>query len=444
VTISNPGLSSTGARRARSASLDVGNIALGLRANWRQFALLVVINGFVGAMVGLERSVLPVIATNEFHVASTTAVLLFVATFGLAKAFTNLASGWLAERDARRRALLIGWVIGMPVPLLILSAPNWWWIVGANALLGINQGLTWSMTVIMKIDLVGPRRRGLAMGLNEFAGYVAVAGAGIVSGFAAANYGLREGAAYPGIVIVLMGLFLSLLVRDTAGHVRAESAQGVHRAQVDGRPQMMTILRRSLWSDAGLFSVSQAGLVNNLNDGLAWGVFPLMFTASGLSLREMSGLAAVYPATWGVLQLATGPLSDRWGRKRPIVAGMLLQGAALVGIAMSGGVAAWSAALAALGLGTALVYPTLLAAVGDLAHPSWRGLAVGVYRLWRDLGYVVGALLAGALSDLLGASFAISIIGVLTASSGVVVAIRLHEPRMSETTSDRAVEGLKS
>jgi MFS family permease len=207
---------------------------------------------------------------------------------------------------------------------------------------------------------------------------------------------------------------------------------------------MMTILRRSLWSDAGLFSVSQAGLVNNLNDGLAWGVFPLMFTASGLSLREMSGLAAVYPATWGVLQLATGPLSDRWGRKRPIVAGMLLQGAALVGIAMSGGVAAWSAALAALGLGTALVYPTLLAAVGDLAHPSWRGLAVGVYRLWRDLGYVVGALLAGALSDLLGASFAISIIGVLTASSGVVVAIRLHEPRMSETTSDRAVEGLKS
>jgi MFS family permease len=413
---------------------------LGLRANWRQFSLLVVVNAFVGAMVGLERSVLPVIATREFHIASTTAVLLFVATFGLTKALTNVASGWLADHDARRRALLLGWVIALPVPLLILYAPSWWWIVAANALLGVNQGLAWSMTVIMKIDLVGPRRRGLAMGLNEFAGYVAVAGAGLASGFAATQYGLREGIAYPGLAIALAGLLLSLFVRDTAGHVRAEAAQ----AGVVERPQLTTVLARSLWSDAGLFSVSQAGLVNNLNDGLAWGVFPLLFAASGLSLREMSVLSSVYPATWGVLQLATGPLSDRWGRKPPIVAGMLLQGAALVAMAMVSGFVAWAVALVALGLGTALVYPTLLAAVGDIAHPSWRGAAVGVYRLWRDLGYVVGALLAGVLADLCGIAPAIVVIGVLTAGSGIVVAIRWREPRELAGASYHMVGEMRS
>lgn len=399
-------------------------IALGLRANWQQFTLLVIVNAFVGAMVGLERSILPVIATDEFHITSTTIVLLFVAMFGLAKAFTNLASGWLADFHARRRVLLLGWFIALPVPLLILYAQSWWWIVAANVLLGVNQGLAWSMTVIMKIDLVGPMRRGLAMGINEFAGYAALAGASVVSGIAGSAYGLRQGAAYPGFVIATGGLLLSLLVRDTSAHVRAESGPRERGVET---PRLITILSRSMWTDAGLFSVSQAGLVNNLNDGLAWGVFPLLFLASGLSLREMSLLAAVYPAIWSISQLATGPLSDRWGRKKPIVSGMVAQGAALIIIALSHRVLGWTIGLIALGFGTALVYPALLAAVGDIAQPSWRGKAVGVYRLWRDLGYVAGALLAGVLIDSLGTLTTILTIAVLTAASGLAVAIRLRE-----------------
>ena len=401
------------------------DISLGLRANWGQFALLVVVNAFVGAMVGLERAVLPVLATTEFHIASTTAVLSFIASFGLTKAITNLAAGWLADRHARRPALLAGWLIALPVPLLILWAPSWSWIVAANALLGMNQGLAWSMTVIMKIDIVGPRRRGLAMGLNEFAGYVAVGMAGLASGLVASHYGLRAGAAYLGMGVAVSGLVLSLFVRETAHHVRLESAA----AEASDRPQLLEIIKRSIWSDAGLFSVSQAGLVNNLNDGLAWGVFPLLFMRSGLSLAQTSMLAALYPVTWGVCQLATGPMSDRWGRKRPIVAGMLIQGGALVAVAVTHGYVAWAFSLAALGLGTALVYPALLAAIADLAHPSWRGAAVGVYRLWRDLGYVTGALLAGVLVDAFGTSFAINAIGLLTALSGVVVALRFRDSR---------------
>jgi MFS family permease len=407
--------------------------SLGLRANWKQFTLLVVVNAFVGAMVGLERTVLPVLATTEFHLASTTAVLSFIATFGLAKALTNLASGWLADRHARRPTLLIGWLAAFPVPLLILWAQNWWWIVVANALLGVNQGLTWSTTVIMKIDLVGPRRRGLAMGLNEFAGYFALGAAGLTSGFLASRYGLRAGAAYPGLVIAFAGLMLSWFVQETAGHVRLESA-GESPLLAHERPRLMTVLARSLWSDPELFSVSQAGLINNLNDGVAWGVFPLLFIASGLTLRQTSVLAAIYPVTWGFCQLATGPLSDRWGRKRPIVAGMVLQGMALISMTLLSGFIWWAGALVALGIGTALVYPSLLAAIGDMAHPSWRGIAVGVYRLWRDLGYVVGALLAGVLVDVLGMSAAINIVGLMTAASGLVVAIRLRETRAPVAT----------
>jgi MFS family permease len=419
---------SAGADVPSSTPRGLPDITLGLRANWKQFTLLVVVNAFVGAMVGLERSVLPVLATTEFRLASTTAVLSFIATFGLAKALTNLASGWLADRNARRPTLLIGWLVAIPVPLLVLWAQSWWWIVAANALLGINQGLTWSTTVIMKIDLVGPRRRGLAMGLNEFAGYFALGAAGLTSGFLASRYGLRGGAAYPGLLIAFTGLLLSWFVRETAGHVRLESAENGALAPHE-RPRLMTILARSLWSDPGLFSVSQAGLINNLNDGVAWGVFPLLFIASGLTLRETSVLAAIYPVTWGICQLATGPLSDRWGRKRPIVAGMLMQGMALVSMTLISGFVWWAGALIALGVGTALVYPSLLAAVGDIAQPSWRGVAVGVYRLWRDLGYVVGALLAGVLADVLGMSAAINIVGLMTAASGIVVAIRLHETR---------------
>lgn len=417
-----------GTFRVASGPRDTAAIALGLRANWQQFALLVVVNAFVGAMIGLERSVMPILAIAEFHVASTTAVLSFIATFGLTKALTNLASGWLADRSARRTTLLSGWLFALPVPLLILGAQHWWWIVAANALLGVNQGLAWSATVIMKIDLVGPRRRGLAMGLNEFAGYLAVGAAGLASGLLASRYGLQAGAAYPGFAIALIGLLLSWFVRDTAGHVRLESAANPLSAALE-RPRLTTILARSMWSDAGLFSISQAGLINNLNDGLAWGVFPLLFTQSGLTLRETSLLAAIYPASWGMCQLATGPLSDRWGRKRPIVAGMVLQGTALISMTLVNGFTPWAVALVALGVGTALVYPTLLAAIGDIAHPSWRGGAVGVYRFWRDLGYVVGALLAGLLVDGLGMSAAINTIGLLTVASGIVVAIRLTEPQ---------------
>ncbi len=405
-------------------------IALGLQANWKQFALLVVVNVFVGAMVGLERSILPLIATTDFRITSTTAVLSFIALFGLTKALTNLLSGWLSDRHARRTTLQVGWLVALPVPLLILWAQSWWWIVAANALLGINQGLAWSTTVIMKIDLVGPRRRGLAMGLNEFAGYLAVAGAGIVSAVAASHYGLRAGAAYPGIIIALVGLLLSWFVRDTAGHVQLEMSHRSVNNLVSARPLLATILRRSAWSDAGLFSISQAGLVNNLNDGLAWGVFPLLFTAAGLTLQQTSVLAAIYPATWGVCQLVTGPLSDRWGRKKPIVAGMFLQGAALIAMTAVSGFGAWAIVLLVLGIGTACVYPTLLAAVGDIAQPAWRGVAVGVYRWWRDLGYVAGAVLAGVLADGFGIALAINVIGLLTVASGIMVAIRLQEPAL--------------
>ena len=415
--------------RDTSAQFDgaKSGIRLGLRANWRQFAILVVVNAFVGAMVGLERSALPLAAAGEFGIASATAVLAFIATFGLTKAATNLVAGWSVERFGRRRTLIAGWLISLPVPLLILWAPRWEWIVAANALLGIGQGLTWSTTVIMKIDLVGAERRGLAMGLNEFAGYLAVAAAALASGFVAAQYGLRAGPAYLGLGIGAIGLLLSvLLVRDTSQHARLEEASTPLSGDVI-KPDVRALVKRSLWSDARMFSVSQAGFANNLNDGLAWGLFPLFFAAAQMSVRELSMLVALYPAVWGLCQLWTGAVSDRWGRKLPIVMGMVLQGIALVALAATRGVAAWSLALIVLGVGTALVYPTLLAAVGDLARPGWRGSAIGVYRLWRDLGYVAGALLAGILADALGAAVAIALVGVLTIGSGALVAIRYHE-----------------
>jgi MFS family permease len=416
------------------SSQNPGPVRLGLAANRRQFTLLVAVNALVGAMVGLERATLPLVAEADFGVASATLVLTFVATFGLAKALSNLAAGYVAGHTGRRRTLIGGWLLSLPVPLLIAWAPSWSWIVAANALLGVSQGLTWSMTVLMKIDLVGPRRRGLAMGLNEFAGYVAVALAALASGYAAAQWGLRAGPAYLGVAISLGGLVLSTAwVRDTSAHAQLE--QSLHDALAEAeRPTLGAVLRRSLWSDARLFSVSQAGFVNNLNDGLAWGIFPLWFAAAGLPLPRIALLAAVYPAVWGFGQLASGALSDRWGRKWPIAAGMALQGVALVAVALARGWATWAAALVLLGSGTALVYPALLAAVGDIARPSWRSAAVGVYRLWRDLGYVAGALLAGVLADALGMGAAITVVGVLTAASGVVVALRFEETRPLATS----------
>jgi MFS family permease len=407
-------------------------VQLGLYANRQQFALLVLVNAFVGAMVGFERSVLPLVAGRDFGIASTAAVLSFIATFGSTKALTNLATGWLVDRRSRRAALVLGWVLALPVPLIFLYAPSWWWIVGANALLGMHQGLAWSATVIMKIDLVGARRRGLAMGLNEFAGYVAVGLAALASGIVAARFGLRAGPAYLMLATALIGLFLSVFfVRDTSAHTELEETHVANLTPDAERPTLRQLLARSVWSDSGLFSVSQAGLVNNLNDGLAWGIFPLLFAGAGLSLRRTGAMVAIYPAVWGVCQLWTGPLSDRWGRKWLIVTGMLVQAIALAAMVMLRGIAAWSSALVALGVGTALVYPTLLAAVGDIARPSWRGLAVGVYRLWRDLGYVAGALLAGVIVDAFSVEAAIGSVAAITAASGLLFAIRFNESRIA-------------
>lgn len=403
--------------------------ALGLRANWRQFWLLVLVNAFVGALVGLERTVLPLLAEREFGLASKSAALSFIATFGVVKAITNLVAGRFGDQFGRKHVLVAGWLVGVPVPFLVMWAPNWSWIIVANILLGVNQGLAWSTTVIMKVDLVGPARRGFAMGLNEFAGYLAVAVTAYATGVIAGRYGLRPEPFYLGIAVAAAGLALSMLfVRDTMAHVRHEAAS-VDALMDNARtvPGMRELFALASWRDPALFSASQAGLVNNLNDGLAWGLFPLFFAARGLSLDEIALLAFVYPATWGIAQLGTGGLSDRLGRKWLIAGGMSLQGLALIVMAGTSGMASWLATGILLGIGTAMVYPTLLAAIGDVAHPSWRGSVVGVYRFWRDLGYAVGALVAGALADAFGMTRAIGAIGVLTAASGVFVAVRMPE-----------------
>jgi MFS family permease len=401
-------------------------LVLGLRENWQQFSWLVVVNAFVGSMVGLERAILPILAEDEFGIASRTAILSFIATFGLAKALSNLAAGHLGDRVGRKSVLVGGWVIGIPVPLLIMWAPTWEWIVFANVLLGVNQGLAWSTTVIMKIDLVGPRQRGLAMGLNEAAGYVAVSVAALASGYIASAHALRPDPFYLGIVVAVAGLLLSIfIVRETRGHAQLEAAQWSGDA-AQAMPFSRILLVTS-WKDRSLFSVSQAGMINNLNDGMAWGLFPLYFAAIGLSLTEIGWLAALYPAVWGLGQLGTGALSDRYGRKPLIVLGMWTQSIGIGLMLVGGGFPVLAAAMVLLGLGTAFVYPTLLAAIGDVAHPSWRGSSVGVYRLWRDGGYVVGALLAGVLADLLSIEWAIGVIGVLTFTSGVVVGLVMYE-----------------
>jgi len=408
-----------------------GRPVLGLRANWRQFWLLVLVNAFVGAMVGLERTVLPLLAEREFGLASKSAALSFIATFGLVKALTNFFAGRLGDRFGRKRVLVAGWLVGLPVPFLVIWAPTWAWIVAANVLLGVNQGLAWSTTVNMKIDLVGPRQRGFAMGLNEFAGYLAVAGSALVTGLVAERFGLRPEPFYIGIAVAALGLTLSILfVRDTTAHVMHESSME-HSVTSQKAPSTRELFVDASWRKPALFSASQAGLVNNLNDGLAWGLFPLFFAASGLSIREIAFLAFAYPATWGLAQLWTGALSDRWGRKWLIVSGMLLQGAALLTMPIVHGLKPWIGTAVLLGLGTAMVYPTLLAAVGDVAHPPWRATAIGIYRFWRDLGYALGALLAGVLADLFGMSTALAAIGALTAGSGVLVAVRMPETLMA-------------
>jgi MFS family permease len=394
-------------------------IGLGLRANAGQFALLVALNALVGAMVGLERSVLPLVAEDDFGLASITAILAFVVAFGAAKALTNLAAGALADHVGRKRLLVAGWLVALPVPLLIGLAPSWWFVVAANVLLGINQGLAWTMTVVMKIDLAGPARRGLALGLNEAAGYLGVAAAAFASGALAAAYAPRTVVWVGAVLVGVAGLVLSVVfVRDTGAHVALE--QGAEPAPAAG---FRASFADTSYRDPVLRACSQAGLVNNLNDALAWGLAPLYLAAHGASVREIAIVAAVYPVLWGAGQLGTGWLSDYTGRKPLIVGGMLVQAAALGLLVVGGGSFPPSVVAAALlGVGTAMVYPTLIAAVSDATQPRERARAVGVYRFWRDLGFVVGALVTGVAADVASFQAAIVTVAILTAASGLVVA----------------------
>jgi MFS family permease len=396
-------------------------IELGLRANWRQFALLVAINAFVGGVVGVERATLAPLAAHDFHIVSQAAIFSFLISFGLVKAASNFVAGRLADRLGRRTVLLVGWAAALPVPVLIILAPSWGWVVFANVLLGVNQGLAWSTTVNMKIDLAGPRRRGLALGLNEASGYLAVSAAAAAAGFLAATYGIRPVPYLLAEGLAVGGLLLSLLARETSGHVELESAGAVPTRAV--RKLVLDVSFR----DRTMSSACQAGLVNNLNDGMAWALLPLFFAAHGLGLREVGLLAGAYPAVWGAGQLGTGWISDHFGRKRLIVAGMLLQALAIGGFVLLPGFAWWIVESVALGAGTALVYPTLLAVIGDASRTPDRATSVGVYRVWRDAGYAVGAIVAGTIADAAGFPAAILTVAALTGVSGLLVAIRMRE-----------------
>jgi MFS family permease len=404
-------------------------LRLGLRENLAQFSLLVAVNALVGGMLGQERTVLPLLADDEFGLTTFTATLTYIAAFGIVKAGTNFFAGTLSDRLGRKPVLVAGWLIGLPVPLLLIWAPSWGWVVFANVLLGVNQGLTWSTTVIMKIDLVGPAKRGLAMGLNEAAGYGAVALTALATGYLAQEYGLRPAPFLVGLAYAALGLGLStLFVRETREHARLEAVNHV-ATNSDLHDQLTTreIFVLTSFREKALSAASQAGLVNNLNDGLAWGLFPIFFDDAGLSVARIGVLAALYPLVWGLGQLVTGVLSDRIGRKRLIAGGMFVQAAAIALIAATTGFAAWAPGAVLLGVGTAMVYPTLLAAIGDVAHPLWRARSVGIYRLWRDAGFAVGALLAGILADLVSIEAAIYAVAALTAVSGVVVIVRMYE-----------------
>ncbi|MFI8696147.1 MFS transporter [Dietzia maris] len=406
---------------------------LGLKANAAQFTLLVAINALVGGMVGQQQTVLPLLATDVFGLTGYTFIFTYVAAFGVTKAIANYFAGTFSDRYGRKPVLLVGWLFAIPVPLMLIWAPDWGWVVAANILLGINQGLTWSTTVVMKIDLVGPRQRGLAMGLNEAAGYGAVAVTSLLAGYLAGQYGLRPapflvGVAYTALALVLSGIF----VRETRDHALVDA--GRHTARPDGLHDHLhadmtdrEIAIQTSFKEPALSSASQAGLVNNLNFGLSWGLFPLLFATAGLSVGQIGLLFALYPAVWGVGQLFTGALSDRIGRKHLISVGMATQAVALVVIALGSGFSTWAVGTVILGAGTAMVYPTLLAAIGDVAHPVWRGRAVGVYRVWRDLGYAVGAVFGGIVADAMGMHAAVWAAAAVSAVSAAAVAIRMYE-----------------
>ena len=422
-------------------------VRLGLTQNLAQFSLLVAVNALVGGMLGQERTVVPLLGKQVLGVEGYTAGLTFILVFGLAKAATNYVAGTWSDRFGRKPVLVSGWLVAVPVPFLLIWAPSWGWVVAANVLLGIRQGLTWSTTVVMKIDLVGPARRGLAMGLNEAAGYAAVAVTAVATGYIAEHSGLRPQPFFLGIAFAALGLGLStLVVKETRGHARLEAA--THVARADGMHDHLhseltdrQVFAQTSFREPALSSASQAGLVNNLNDGLAWGLFPIIFAGAGLSIGRIGVLAALYPAVWGVGQLFTGALSDRLGRKWLIAAGMWLQAVGLAVIAASSGFGWWALAAVMLGAGTAMVYPTLLASIGDVAHPAWRARAVGVYRLWRDGGFAVGALLAGIVADALGVRAAVWVVAGLTGLSGVVVAVRMYETHVRVGTEERTRHG---
>jgi MFS family permease len=415
-------------------------LKLGIRQNLGQFSLLVLINAFVGGMVGLERTIVPLLGSEEFRLASTFAITAFIVSFGVTKALVDLVSGPMADRWGRKPLLMLGWLFGLPVPFLIISAPTWSWIVVANVLLGMNQGFAWSMTVLMKIDLAGPVRRGLAMGLNEFAGYGTVGLTALATGYIAASTGLRPRPFYLGIGYAVAGFLLSALVRETSEHVRHEArftGNGVLHRDSE-RPTFWSVFALTSWRNRTLFGACQAGLVNNLNDGMAWGIFPLFFAAHGMAIAEIGVIKAVYPFVWALGQLVTGPLSDRWGRKGLIVWGMWVQALAHPLIALGASFNVWASGVSGamlLGLGTAMVYPSLLAAVSDVAHPAWRARSLSVYRSWRDLGYAVGAAIAGFVAGAFGLAWSIHVAGLLTFVSGIVAWFTVRETKLSGSST---------
>ncbi|SHM74649.1 Predicted arabinose efflux permease, MFS family [Chitinophaga jiangningensis] len=409
-------------------------IQLGLKENWQQFTLLVLVNMMVGGMVGLERTVVPLVGTEEFRIGADMLVFSFIIAFGVVKAFTNLISGVLADKYTRKRVLVMGWLFGLPVPFMLAWGPSWAWIIGANVLLGISQGLAWSMTVNMKIDLVGPKKRGLAMGLNEAAGYGAVGLTALLTGYLAAAYGLRPQPFYIGIAYTIIGLLLSIFViRDTRAYAALESASVVTPGEQQHRPDLLWVFKETSLKNRNLFAVSQAGLINNLNDGMSWGVFPLLFISMGVGLEGVGWIKAIYPVVWGAGQIITGPLADRFGRKPLIVWGMFVQvlGHVVIGFEWFSPFISGMVGSVLLGAGTAMVYPALLAAVSDAAHPSWRASSLGVYRFWRDMGYAAGALMAGVVASALGLLWAVHIAGLLTLLSGIIVWLKMKETRKS-------------
>src|SRR5579859_4294899 len=430
---------------------EQSEMKLGLRENMSQFSLLVLINVFVGMMVGLERTVVPLIGEKEFGLVSKTAIVSFIISFGVTKAICNLFAARVSETIGRKKVLVLGWLIGLPVPFLIIFANRWFWFEVANVLLGMDQALCWSMTVIMKLDLVDPKRRGLALGINEFAGYLAVGFTAWFTGYLAAEYALRPQPFYLGIAVAIAGLLLSVFgARETIDHARLESklhdsraaaAGGASLARNPSAFSLREIFALASWKDRNLFSCSQAGLVNNLNDGMSWGIYPLFFASLGLGVAAIGTIKAVYPAAWGILQLVTGPLSDRWGRKWLIAGGMVVQAGGIWLTVQVPVYSAWMIGALLQGVGTAMVYPTLLAAISDVAHPEWRATAMGAYRFWRDLGYALGALISGVIADLLGMRVAIQVVAALTLLSGLHVAFRMRE---THGPTNRELESIPS